>query len=398
MTFLESAALLIPALTGVAITTDDGNSDTLNNFEQQYCFSPQLQPFYTAAGLASFFENHSDSMVYEVMEPLGSWTITFRAQKRWVLIGPYVEDGWNERSARSLLAELGASETMYAPFKTYRCKLPIARREQVLRAALLTARHAAEESVPRQVRTIRAQTKRGDGALAYPSDYEDSAIVNRRYAMEDRFVAAVSVGDREGAVNALKAMFQVSSDLRFISDRLQDHIAGAAALRTMLRVAAKQAGLSPVRIDAISQEYAQKMQHAASKAELNGYMANAVDRFCAEIRELRRTNYSQCVRLAMDYIQSNLSRRIPIEEVARAARVNRHQLTGAFAREVGMTIKEYLARRRCEIAAELLTGSGASVQEIAAFVGYPDNNYFTKVFKSVYGVPPQRYRSGTGKS
>lgn len=89
MTFLEAATLLIPALTGIAITVDDGNSKNLKDFEQQYCFSPQLQPVYTAAGLSSFFESHSDSTIYEVLEPMGSWSIAFQVQKHWVLIGPY---------------------------------------------------------------------------------------------------------------------------------------------------------------------------------------------------------------------------------------------------------------------------------------------------------------------
>ncbi len=58
-----------------------------------------------------------------------------------------------------------------------------------------------------------------------------------------------------------------------------------------------------------------------------------------------------------------------------------------------MTVKEYLAKIRCDVAAQLLTNSEANIQEIAAYVGYPDNNYFSKVFKANLGVSPQTYRS-----
>ena len=58
-----------------------------------------------------------------------------------------------------------------------------------------------------------------------------------------------------------------------------------------------------------------------------------------------------------------------------------------------MTVKEYLAKRRCNIAARLLAGSETSIQEIAEYVGYTDNNYFSKVFKANAGMSPQSYRA-----
>ena len=33
------------------------------------------------------------------------------------------------------------------------------------------------------------------------------------------------------------------------------------------------------------------------------------------------------------------------------------------------------------------------IQEISSYVGYPDNNYFVKVFKAQYGLTPSEYRS-----
>ena len=249
----------------------------------------------------------------------------------------------------------------------------------------------------RAVQAIRTQAGEGD-ALAYPSDYESSAIVNRRYALEERLLQAVGRGDREAALAALSGMQEVLSDLRFVSDDPRDQLAGAATLRTVARIGARQAGLSPVLIDSISQEYAQRMQHTASRKDLDSLITGVVERFCAEARALRQSSCSPCVRRAMDYMGANLSRQMTAAEIARAAGADRHRLSRAFERETGMTMKRYLAKRRCEIAAELLRGSGASVQDIAAYVGYPDNNYFSKVFKASYGMSPQDYRKAHGLS
>ena len=45
-----------------------------------------------------------------------------------------------------------------------------------------------------------------------------------------------------------------------------------------------------------------------------------------------------------------------------------------------------------ERAAELLSGTGLTIAEIAARVGYDSQSKFTAAFKSRYGVLPKEYR------
>lgn len=391
MDFLESAAVLIPALTGLPVTVYHGEAEALTRFESQYCFSPRFQAAYTAQGLKTFFDKGAAALIYDIAEPLGSRLAAFWAGDCWVLLGPYVEEGWNGGAARALLAKLGVSESAAPPYKAYRCKLTIAPRDYVLQTVRIVAQHV-DGGIIREVRTGRAEAGEGEAVLAYPNDYEDSAIVNRRYAIEDRIMAAISRGDQAAAIEALKETKEVTADLRFISNDL----AGAATLRTVARMGARQGGLSPVLIDSISQEYAQRMQHTVSKEELDGLIVGVVERFCAEVRQLHQSGYSPCVRRAMDYMGANLSRQLTVAEIVRAAGVDRHRLSKTFVQETGMTLKQYLAQQRCGIAAELLRSSGDSVQDIAAYVGYPDNNYFSKVFKISQGVSPQEYRKAHG--
>lgn len=391
MDFLESAAVLIPALTGIAVTRYDGAPGILAGFEERYCFSPQLQGIYSAAGLDAFLRSSQDSVVYDLTEPLGTRLVTVRARESWVLLGPYVEEGWSEPAARSLLTRLGASESAVLPYKAYRCKLPIFQRDYAVKAALVVLEHTGG-GMFREVKTLHMDAGRKVLDLSIPDAYHDVSIINRRYAMENRFIIDISRGETEAAMEFIDRSNEVSSDIRFISSELNDQITAAAILRTLVRMGVKKAGLSAVRIDSISQEYAQKMKHTASKAELDYLQKRLVEHFCAEVRALRESRYSPCVRRAMDYMAVNLSQPLTIGEIARAAGTDRHLLSRTFAEETGMTIKQYLASRRCEIAAELLRTGGTSVQEVAAYVGYPDNNYFSKVFKTHQGVSPQSYK------
>lgn len=47
---------------------------------------------------------------------------------------------------------------------------------------------------------------------------------------------------------------------------------------------------------------------------------------------------------------------------------------------------------RTKKAAGLLSTTKHSIQDISTYVGYLDNNYFVKVFKSQYDMTPSDYR------
>lgn len=217
-------------------------------------------------------------------------------------------------------------------------------------------------------------------------------IINRRYHLEECFLRAVSHGDIEKTYEILEEFKIICSNLRFVSEDLRDQLVSATITRTLIRIGSRMAGLSPVLIDSISQEYAQKMQHTVSKAELEYLTVHLAEQFCMEIKARQNTNYSTYVQRAIDYIHMHLSDPVTISEVAKAAGVNHTQLVKLFGKETGKTVKQYLAEKRCDIAAELLMNSRISVQEIAAYAGYADNNYFAKVFKANKGVSPQEYR------
>lgn len=392
MDFLESAAILLPAATGMAFTIYDGDPNILTQFEQQYCFAPQFQPIYTVSGMMALFENGTDQLIYELIDPLGSYLVAVKVERDWILLGPCVEDGWHEHTARSLLVELGIPEKAISSYKAYRCKLPISKKDYTLKMAFVLVKQLDSEGMKRRIKTIRTDPRQDKIHLPLSSDYGDVAVTSKRYSLEDAFILAISKGDIENAYKAMRGWKKTSSNLKFISDDLDSQIAGAAALRTLVRMGAKLAGLSPVRIDSISQEYAQRMRHTASKKELDYLVAHLIEQFCSEIRDMQESNYCPAVRKAMDYMDSNLSNSLDSTKVAEMLGMERRLFVRTFSKETGMSVKQYLAKKRCEIAAGLLRSSQSSIQNIAAYVGYTDNNYFSKIFKANQGCTPQDYR------
>ena len=61
----------------------------------------------------------------------------------------------------------------------------------------------------------------------------------------------------------------------------------------------------------------------------------------------------------------------------------------------GLGIMEYVTRKRMSTAAGLLIKTQLHISEIAQKTGYPDNQYFSKVFRQHFGMTPRDYRNRT---
>lgn len=93
-----------------------------------------------------------------------------------------------------------------------------------------------------------------------------------------------------------------------------------------------------------------------------------------------------------DYLIEDLSRRVTIEELSRRFLLNTTTLKEMFKSEYGMSLANHVKQHRMEKAAELLTATEYSVEEIARHVGYETQSKFTAAFKSTYNKTPLEYR------
>lgn len=75
-----------------------------------------------------------------------------------------------------------------------------------------------------------------------------------------------------------------------------------------------------------------------------------------------------------------------------------YQLSKLIKKETGHTYKELLQIKRFNKAVELLGGTGLSVADIIAAVGYENSSYFHRQFREKYGMTPKEYRLHGQKS
>jgi len=98
------------------------------------------------------------------------------------------------------------------------------------------------------------------------------------------------------------------------------------------------------------------------------------------------------VKEACKYVSLHLNRRISLDEVAEVLHLNASYFSRMFKKVTGETFIEYVTRMKMERAKELLDQTSNTVGEISELLGYDNQSYFIKTFKTHAGVTPMEYR------
>lgn len=382
----------VRAVLGCPVTSTGDIGSFMAELEAAACFRPDLQPALTARYLRDLVARMEPATTRELREPLGLVLTMFWLGDRLTVIGPYTEESLAPGEAEELLGSLHIPAAHLHAYKLYRARFPIVDSEYVRRAAAAlrtVSGQEPEQAASHAVTTAAGPVTPGGDARPHSASFE---VINDRYAVEQEFMHAVAEGDEQGALRALRRMASIPQAPSY----LNTPFLGATIIRILSRVAAQQGGLPPVTIDAISQAYAQRLHRRGHTPDVPSAMQDIgamVADFCRHVRRYRRRPYTRLVREVMDEIELHLSDNVSSRELASRLHISESHLARRFKAETGRTVSEHVARERAGRAAHLLQTTDQPIRDIAAYVGYPDANYFVKVFKGVYQLTPSAYRA-----
>ena len=92
------------------------------------------------------------------------------------------------------------------------------------------------------------------------------------------------------------------------------------------------------------------------------------------------------------YILNNPESDLKQKTIAQKLYINSSYLSTVFAAQTGMRFVDYLTAVKLKRAAYLLMNTTLSVSEIAERLDYKDIGYFSRLFKTRFGMPPSQYR------
>jgi AraC family transcriptional regulator len=96
---------------------------------------------------------------------------------------------------------------------------------------------------------------------------------------------------------------------------------------------------------------------------------------------------------AMRYIEDNLTNEIDFKMVARIAHCSEYHFKRMFSFLAGITLSEYIRRRRLSLAALELINSHIKIIDVAIKYGYSSPDSFTRAFQILHGVTPTEARN-----
>lgn len=97
-------------------------------------------------------------------------------------------------------------------------------------------------------------------------------------------------------------------------------------------------------------------------------------------------------RLVKYYVKNNLTRKLTLADIAWNLHCSTVTLTEHFKAEFGITIMDYVTKKRMELSEKLLLATDEPLREVASRVGFSDVEYFSRTFKRYHGVSPAAWR------
>jgi AraC-like DNA-binding protein len=107
---------------------------------------------------------------------------------------------------------------------------------------------------------------------------------------------------------------------------------------------------------------------------------------------MRQQERATRLRPVFDYVSENFAENLTLKQGAALAGLSQPQFIKLFKRVAGMTFVSYVTHVRLSHAFRLLKESSLTIAEVAVRVGFSDQSYFDRRFKSAFGQVPSIVR------
>ncbi|MFV0400938.1 MAG: AraC family transcriptional regulator [Oscillospiraceae bacterium] len=165
-------------------------------------------------------------------------------------------------------------------------------------------------------------------------------------------------------------------------------------LLVLISRAAVNGGADPDDTLAWNNHYLLQIQNIHDIESLCFWLTKVMNRFSDSVLRLEEVRHVDVLHKAIQYMRTHYTEKITLEDVANLVYLSPSYFSKIFKAEMGCNFNTYLNRLRIEKSKVLLRRDNARLVDVAAMVGFEDQSYFTKVFKRITGISPNRYKDG----
>lgn len=309
--------------------------------------------------------------------------------KHVYVLGPFFMDDFSVYSIHIELSNAGAPPSLCRRAETLIRELPILSLGRIQEYALMLHYLITGEKIRQSdLRSFDI------GKLEPVSGWEQHVTdTHGTYQAEQEMLRMVREGDSElvrhiDRIAATGTMGQLAKG----GDSLRQMKNAVFVCITLFSRAAIEGGLSPETSYTLCDHYFQSVEAASSLSELTGITSTLQRDFVERVHAVRTQKLSREIESACSYIERHLEDDLSITSLADYAGYMEYYFSKKFKREIGVTVAEYIRKKRLEKAALLLRSTALDVQQIAMRLQFCSQSYFTDCFRKEFGVSPTKYR------
>lgn len=212
---------------------------------------------------------------------------------------------------------------------------------------------------------------------------------------EINFYRAVSSGDMDAVRrNCEQNRFTDTEGVGTLSrnpvTNLKYHFVITTAFVTRLCV---EAGMEMEQAFRLSDFYILKLDNLYTAQAVSALHDQMVLDFTGKMRLLQKNiGTSKPVTECIDYIYVHIKERITVEDLAAHTGLSPSYLSRLFKKEIGISISDYIRKKKIEKAQNLLKFCDYSLIEIATYLSFSSQSHFIQQFKKIVGMTPKKYR------
>ena len=98
------------------------------------------------------------------------------------------------------------------------------------------------------------------------------------------------------------------------------------------------------------------------------------------------------IELALDYINSNISSELNVDNICSAAHLSKYYFCHLFKEAIGVSVMKYVWITRLSLAKEMLADNKHSISQISSICGFESVSNFCHLFKKHTGITASQYR------
>lgn len=209
---------------------------------------------------------------------------------------------------------------------------------------------------------------------------------------EAAICSAIELGDGNLLKKAVFSPVQGTVG-RMSSNDLRQQKYSFICLTTLASRAAIRGGLATETALNLSDLYCQRADLLGGATQIQNLTYKMLVDFCDKVNTSRRDPaISDLIGICMDYISVHLHEPISLDALSTHCGLCGRSLSMRFRKEVGMAIPDYIHGEKVKEARYLLRHTSYSLSEIASFLNYPSQSYFTHIFRKHTQQTPQQYR------